>query len=269
MSISAKDNNIKIWSINKLEFLLNINNINRVGFLKSASFLNYNNQIFIVTSNYSHSENADPIKIYDFNGNKIKEIRYANNNTFYIDTYYDIDTKINYIITGNYGYVKSYDYNNDKKYHKYKENKHIDKYEHYNIIVNKKEDIVNLIDTTENGLIRIWNFHSKELINKIKVSNNDYSNLYGICLWNNDYLSVGCGNFIKIVDLENEEVISTLVGHNFNVITIKTINHPKYGECIVSQDLYDGQIKLWVNKINKIKYLIDELNKKLQNNEII
>ena len=64
--------------------------------------------------------------------------------------------------------------------------------------------------------------------------------------------------------MENEEVINTLIDYNYKVITIKTINHPKYGNCLVSQDLYDGQIKLWVNKINKYKYLIDELYKKLQ-----
>ena len=126
-----------------------------------------------------------------------------------------------------------------------------------------------MIETPWNGFIRIWDFHSKELLNKIKVSNNNYDNLSGICLWNINYLSVGCGNLIKIVDLENEEVVNTLVGHNFNVITIKSIKHPKYGECIVSQDLYDGQIKLWVNKIYKIKYWTDELTKRLKRNYIL
>jgi hypothetical protein len=55
-----------------------------------------------------------------------------------------------------------------------------------------------------------------------------------------------------------------LIGHKFNVITVQTVDHPIYGECLVSQDLYNGQIKLWVNKINKFKFLIDELNKKLK-----
>jgi len=264
LSISAKDNNVKLWNITNLEFLLNINNINQRGFLKSACILNHNNQLFIVTSNYSHSENSDPIKVYDLNGNKIKDINYRNNATFYIGTYNDNDLKTDYIITGNFGYVKSYDYNNNKKYHKYKENKHIDNYEHHTVIIYKEEDTVNLIDTTINGEIRIWDFHSKDLLNKIKVSDNNYDNLYGISIWNNNYLFIGCGNSIKLLDLENEEVISTLIGHKFNVITVQTVDHPTYGECLVSQDLYNGQIKLWVNKINKFKFLIDELNKKLK-----
>ena len=264
LSISAKDNNLKVWEINNYQFLLNINNINRKGFLKSACFLNYKNQIFILTSNYSHSENSDPIKIYDLNGNKIKEINYRNNHTFFIDTYYDIDMDTNYIITGNFGYVKSYDYNNNKKYHKYRDNKQSDHYEHHSVIIYNNEDIIKMIETSENGEIRIWDFHSKELLNKIKVSDNNYDNLYGISLWNNDYIFIGCGNAIKLLDLNEEKVIGNLIGHNFNVITLKTIVHPKYGECLISQDLYDGNIKLWINKMFHIKYLIKELYEKLK-----
>ena len=263
LSISAKDNNVKLWNINDVEFLLNINNVNRTGFLKSACFLNYNNQIFIVTCNFIHSLNAEPIKIYDLTGNKIKEINTDNNNTFFIDTYFDNQTNINYIIIGEYGYVKSYDYNNNKKYHKYKENKHIDHYEHHSAIVINNYDVVKLIDTSRNREIRIWDFHSADLLSKIEVSGSTYDNLYGIALLNEEYLFAGCGNSIKLIDLDNEEIINTLVDYNYNVISVKSVSHPKYGDCLLSQDLYEGQIKLWINKINKCKYNIDLLYKKL------
>ena len=264
LSVSYKDNNIRLWNINDVQLLISINNINRHGFLKSACFLNFKNELFILSSNYSHSENADPIKVYDTFGNKVKEINSDNNHILFIDKYYDTNLSITYIITGHYGYVKSYDYNNNKKYHKYKENKKIDNYEHYSVIIKNNEDIIKLIETSRNSEIRIWDFHSKELLSKIQVSENENDSLYGISLFNNENLFVGCVNKIKFVDLENEEVINTLIDYNYKVITIKTINHPKYGNCLVSQDLYDGQIKLWVNKINKYKYLIDELYKKLQ-----
>ena len=264
ISISSKDNNIRLWDITNLFFLLNITNINRIGFLKSACLLNYNNQMFIVSSNFCHLENSDPIKIFDLTGNKVDEINCNDNNIFFIDIYYDLETFITYIITGNYGYVKSYDYNNKKKYHKYKENKQIDHYEHHSAIIFQNDGVIKLIETSEKGEIRIWDFHNKELLDKIKVSDKDYDNLYGLTLWNDGYLFVGCGNEIKIVDLDNNEVLNGLVEHNNKIISVKTIIHPKYGECIISQDLYDGQIKLWVNKINKYQYLIDELNKKLR-----
>ena len=66
---------------------------------------------------------------------------------------------------------------------------------------------------------------------------------------------VGCGKCLKVVDIENEKVVNTLVGHSNNILTIKTGIHPLYGECIFSQELYAGQIKLWINKTNKLKYI--------------
>ena len=74
LSVSATDNNVRMWDINNLEFIITINNINRHGFTKSACILNFNNDLFIVTSNYSHSEVQEPIRLYNMDGYKIKEI---------------------------------------------------------------------------------------------------------------------------------------------------------------------------------------------------
>ena len=51
LSISAYENNIKLWNINNFECLLNLQNINKGGCLYSACFLNDNNQNYIITSN--------------------------------------------------------------------------------------------------------------------------------------------------------------------------------------------------------------------------
>ena len=69
---------------------------------------------------------------------------------------------------------------------------------------------------------------------------------------------------MQVIDIENEEVVNTLIGHTNNIITIKTLIHPIYGECILSQELYTGQIKLWVNQINKMNSILKELHKKLK-----
>ena len=68
---------------------------------------------------------------------------------------------------------------------------------------------------------------------------------------------------MKVIDLENENIVNTLIGHDHNIITIKSVIHPLYGESIITQELYNGQIKLWTNKINKMKYIIEELYSKL------
>ena len=58
------------------------------------------------------------------------------------------------------------------------------------IIINKEEELIELIGSCSDGNIRIWNFHSGELLHKI-MAHNGFHPLRGICLWNNDYLLVG------------------------------------------------------------------------------
>jgi len=67
--------------------------------------------------------NLDYIKVYDFDRNKIKEINNSKDAVYFIDSYYDNKLFKNYIITGNNGYVKSYDYDNNELYHKYGDDK--------------------------------------------------------------------------------------------------------------------------------------------------
>ena len=49
--------------------------------------------------------------------------------------------------------------------------------------------MIKLIEYSRKGIIRIWKFYNGELLKKINVIN---KGLYGICLWNNDNLFVGC-----------------------------------------------------------------------------
>ena len=235
------DNNIKLWNINNWECLCNFEEINKNGYLLSACFLNDNNQYYIITSNYS--DNSELLKIFDLNGNKIKELINSGDDTSFIDTYYDIKLNKNYIVSGNIGYVKSYDYKEEKIYHEYREN---DMEDHCSIIINDKEKIVKLIESSGDGHIRIWNFHTAELIHKFTITK---KRLFGICLWDEKYLLVGCEDkTIKLIELKTGEVINNLIGYNKIVLSIKKIFHPKYGECLLSQGNFDNQIKLWANK---------------------
>ena len=243
ISISGKDNNIKLWDITNYKCLIDIKNINNKGELDSACFLNDGNSNFIVTSNDNYNK-TDFIKIFDFNGRKIKDLKDSNERTKFVDTYYDNKLSKNYIISGNFSYIKSYDYNNNILYHKYCDN---DKRFHKSIIVINNENIIKIIESSEDGNIRIWNFHSGELIKRIYV-NNDW--LRGICLWNNDYLFVGCKDkAIKLIELKTGIILNKLIGHFEEVLTIKKINHPKYGECLVTQGWVHDNIKLWMNNI--------------------
>ena len=236
--------NIKLWDINNYQCLLDIKKINNSGFLDSACFFNYNKQIYIITSNANYVC-SELIKIFDFNGEKVNEINNSNDITVFIDTYYDKKTSKNYILTGNYGYVKSYDYDENKLYHKFCDN---DSKSHDSIVININEDIIKLIESSEDGNIRIWNFHSGILLNRIKINNRS---LYGICLWNNEYLFLGCKDkTIKLVEIKSGKIIKNYIGENTYALTIKKIILPKLGECLICQGWKNEQIKIWVKLIN-------------------
>ena len=92
--------------------------------------------------------------------------------------------------------------------------------EEQNIIFYTEFTYVKIIESCNDGYIRIWSFHSKELIKKIRIKAN-YKWLYGICLCNK-FLFVGCeDNSIKILNLKEGLIEKELNGHNYKVYTIK------------------------------------------------
>lgn len=243
ISISSNDNNIKLWDINYLECLLDLKKINTKGFVFSVCGLNDKNENYIVISNHIFG-NEDPIKIYDFQGNKTKEITDLNINSYFIDSYYDNKSSTNYLITGNEGYVISYNYSKEEIYHEYNDN---DEQIHCSVIIdNSDADKIKLMESSRDGNIRIWDFHTGELLHKIELGTIE---LYGICLWNKDFLCVGCSDkTIKIIDLNKKELFRSLFGHYNCVRTVKKIKHPLYEECLLSQG---EQIKMWIIKKKK------------------
>ena len=246
LSISFYDNHLKLWNINinnSFECLFDIKNINKEGFLDSACFLKDNNQIFILTSNHNNNKEKIPesIKVYDLKGNKIKEIINSNEDTRYINSYYYNLLSKNYIITCTDNYSKSYDYKENKVYHKYS-NDNLGRIN--SIAVHNKNEIILLIESTDDGSIRIWDFNSGKLLKKIKISN---SPLREICLWDNRYLFVGCDDkTIKLINYNTGNIIKILSGHNDKVVSIKSIFIPQYGKCLLSQAAYLDSIKLWI-----------------------
>ena len=239
MSISSMDNNIKLWNAHNCNCLINIKNVNKNGCIYSGCFLYNNLSIYIITSNNNWIGKTESIKVFDLNGIKIKEINDSISDTFIIESYFDKELSKNYIISGNHGCVKSYDFNNNILYHKYNDDSYK---EHLSIIMYNNK----LIESSTDGYIRIWNFHSIKLLNIIKIDN---IIIYNICLWNSEFLFIGCSDKkIKLLDLQSGKIIKTLIGHNNNVITIQKIYHPKYGECLISNGLCNDQIKIWLNK---------------------
>ncbi len=81
------------------------------GSLHAGCFLNEEKNIYILTGNKLYYKlKLAPIKLYDLNGNKIKEIKDSKDSTFFLSTYYDDNVNTKYIIAGFSEYAKAYDY---------------------------------------------------------------------------------------------------------------------------------------------------------------
>lgn len=227
ISISL-DGNIKLWNINILECLFNIN---KATFLYSACFLTDKDQTYIVTGNIF-------IKVYDLKGNIVKEISEPNERSYIIESFYDQKLLKNFIITGNKDQVKSIDYDNSKLYRKYFSNieDEEESIPHNSLFIYDKNELIKLIESCLDGYIKIWNFHTGELLKKIKVGvqiirggnirNNLIKILCSISLWNNKYLIATCNNVIDFIDIESEIIVKKI--NENNVITVQKIIHPKF-----------------------------------------
>ena len=241
LSLSYKDNNIKLWNVNNWQCLVDLQKINKNGNLISACLLIENKGNCIISSNYNFSGSCEPIKIYNYKEIKLKEINNSKESTYFIDNYYDNILSKNFIITGNKGFIRSYDFEDNKLYIKYHDNNDNEAHPCFIIINNSK--IIKLIESGFDGNIRIWEFHSGLLLNKIKASD---KRLYGLCLWNFKYILVGCEDEkIRVFDIDNKIFIKTLLGHTREVLSLRKIIIPEYGNCLISQAYDIDQIKLW------------------------
>ena len=252
LSISSFDNNIKLWNINSMDCLLNIKSAYKKGEMYSACFLYADSQIYIVSCNDYYPDKPGPIKVFNLEGKKVKEINNSKERTFFIDIYYDNKFDNIYILVGNKNYVKSYDYLKNTLYRKYCD----ESLSYHNCIImynGDDDNIIKLIESSNDGNIRIWNFNSGELLKKFEVFNNRKFGLYGMCLLRNKYLFVGCADkTIKLLEKDTGKIIKILHGHYEFPSTVKIINHPHYGEILISKGGEYDVIKLWIIEDKKI-----------------
>ena len=217
---------LKIYDISKWSLIVYIKEsiYNKRGM--NSCILNNKNQNFIITSNYY----SDCFRIYDFNGNKIKNIKTPNAINIEIETYQD------YIISGNINCCTTYNFNT-KKFKKYETNKDM-LFQLGNIVAYKNKKGANILiakceDNLKNYNIFIWDFKPCLPINKIVFKIITYDS--GLRLWNENYFIVGTGFLLKIFDISKnkfiKEIKSTEIIYNY-----KKIAHPKYGECLMLID---------------------------------
>ena len=246
LTISYQENNIKIWNINSLECIFDLDSDSDTKYICSANFL-YNDKQINIIALYEENRPYSELNIYNLNNDEIEEIKYFHGATYFLKTFYNKKNNNNYIITGHYNYIISYDYNKGKQYRQYKDGKSL---QHSSAIIYEKNAEVKLIESCWDGYVRIWNFDSGKLLQKINVIINEVGLkriLNSICLWDNDYVFVGYdGAYIILVDIKNGYVIKKIKDNdNAPVLSIKKIC-TNLGECLITQEFNRNEIKLWI-----------------------
>ena len=209
-------------------------------------FPHNNENNYIITSSYNDSDNLESsaTKIYSFsNGRFMRYINDTNNNViYYLLTWYNKKNNRYFIIQFSYLKIIINDlFDNEIFYELIKE----PETDHFSGFIYTKNNIDYLCSSSENGYINIWDLYSKKIF---KVINTNNCLLAHIIQWNDNYVLVADFNhksFI-IVDLEEDEIISIYnIQHTKEVKCIKKINHPIYGESLLSCSK-DNTIKLWI-----------------------
>jgi len=204
-----------IFNFNSLECLFSHKNYKIVGCLFFDK-----NKIFIYTQEYSSINCKDTFT--DLNEKKVK--KFPSITAYFSNSYYDDNKDESFIILGTEKNIKSYIYcsNNIKVYHEFSDGTEI---RHNYVMIKKEKEITKLFDGSNDGYIRIWNFHTGELLNKILICKN--YRVLGFDFLDDKYII--CGNskdIIEIFDIETKKFINR-VGVCFqDPYYIKTINIP-------------------------------------------
>ena len=208
---------------------------------------NSDSEGYIITSTYGVSDENEKsgTKIYSMenNGEFIGYINNTNNNSiYYLLSWLNRKNRKYYIIQ--FSHMKIF-INNLIEDELYAELTQDQKLSHYSgFIYEPDESKCYLFSSSKNGYINIWNLYKKNLVHNINVNG---SILCHIIQWDDKYAIVADynGKSFKIIDIQSYYVVKDISGgHIKEVKTIKKINHPLYGDSLLSAG-NDHTIKLW------------------------
>ena len=198
------------------------------------------NYIITSTQETSYDNDKAATKIYSLNnGEFIKYINNSNNNKiWYLLSWYNKENKKYYIIQLAYTII----INNLLEDELYSELIYQPKECHFSGFIYNKDNNDYLCTSSRNGYINIWDLYNKTQFKVIETN----SCLFHTIQWNSKYIIVAdfFSKSFKIIDIENGNIIDIPGQHTKEVICIKKVIHPNYGESLLSASM-DNTIKLW------------------------
>ena len=245
--ISADDNKIVIiWDItNNYNIKYTINTKYGGSIYSCLLIFPHNgddNYIISSTLNNTGKDEDSATKLYSLNnGNFIKYINNTNNNSiYYLLSWYNKRNNKYYIIQFSY---KKIIINNLLEDELYSELNNEPETSHFSGFIYYKDNNDYLCSSSSNGYINIWDLYNKKIY---KTINTDSCKLAHIIEWNKKYIIVADYNnkSFKIIDIDNNSIYNINPEHKDKLACVKKINHPKYGESLLSA-ANDKIIKLW------------------------
>ena len=245
---SSYDKKIKIWNL--LNFTLIFTKIPDYEFkysthLLSANIVYYDKKYYALVSAYDLYSNGLDLLYYDYEGNK-NTFENSADKTNHLTVYYNKD--IPYILAGNYKNIKIFDFAQKKLIKTYNDK---DKNINYNtvIIYEGEKEVKELICSCSDGYIRVWDYNSNNFKHAIFSGFDGW--LFGLCLIDQKYLLVGCGNgTIKEYNLDTNHLIYSLNGNSssgFRIFTIKC--YEINGKRFLISHSDKGLIDIWDEEI--------------------
>ena len=241
--ISADTNKIVIiWDITnnyKIKFKINTNYIGNI-YSCLLVFPHNNEDIIITSTEHSHgTKMQSSTKAYSLNiGNFIKYIDdYSHwRRIFYLLSWYNKNDNNYYIIQFSIYEIFITNLFIDQLYSAI-ENYALNDYN--GLIFNR--DNKDFLFFNSSSELKIYDLYNKSIIKKIKL--NLFKDIININPWNDNYLILIAKESFLIIDLINNKIISSIEFRKLDTIkSIKRINHPLYGESILS---CGNDIKLW------------------------
>ena len=235
---------------NKIDFLLVliipgvlIINFNTLEFLFYLDIYGYTGCLFFDNNKiycYTHT-NFSTDKFIDLKEMKSKE--FSSKETYFCDSYYNDNKGESYIILGKEHNIKSYicSSGNIKIYREFSEGIGV---QPTFALIKKEKEITKLFDSSDDGYIRIWNFHTGELLSKILIHEN--SRVLGFEILDDKYIICGSTkNILEIFDIETKKFIKRVEGFSFmNPSCIKVINIPNVDQYLIAKCNNTRRIKI-------------------------
>ena len=246
------DKKVIIWDItNNYKNIYNIDT--KYGGSICSCLLVFPNNIdsnYLITSTFNASGNDEDsaTKLFLL---KEKEtfIKYINNtsknNIYYLLSWFNKKNNKYYIIQFSYKKIMINNLLEDELYFELIKEPEGN---HFSGFIYNKNNNDYLCSSSDNGYINIWDLYNKAILKVIDT--NGYlkgSKLAHIIEWNRKYIIVAEVNYklIKIIDRENDLITDINSNHAKDLICLKKINHPIYGESLISA-ANDKIIKLWI-----------------------